>query len=169
MTDAIPRRTLVVGAAGFLALATAATVIGAVTRNPGPADSASSTELAVLAAARGESLALTTIRYQSVDADVARVLAGATGALRTQFEQERAKLPATLTPNKSSSTGKVLSAGILSLSGDTAKAVVAVDATVTGTDVGVSGVLKHYRMVVTLQRIDGRWLASNLAFAGQPQ
>jgi len=161
----------VVGAATFLVLAAAATAIGAVTRNADApnASSASPTEVAALAAARSESLALTTIRYQSADADLARILAGATGQLRSQFEKQKQQLSSTLGPNHSSSTGMILSAGLTSLSGDTATAVVAADATVSGSDLGPSGVVKHYRIVVTLQRQNGRWLASDVSFEGQPQ
>jgi Mce-associated membrane protein len=127
------------------------------------------TELSALSAARGEAVALTTIGYKSAAADVNRVLAGATGQLKKKFEKEKGQLPATLQQNHSTSQGSVLSAGLTSLTTTSATAVVAVDATVTGTDVGGSGVLKHYRMVVSLRRLNGRWLASKIAFAGQPQ
>lgn len=128
-----------------------------------------STEAAVLTAARSEALALTTIRYGTARQDLDRILAGATGPLRTQFEKERAQLPQTLAANKSSETGTVRAAALSSVSGAKATAVVAVDATLTGSDIGSSGVVKHYRMVVSLQRLAGHWLASNVAFAGQPQ
>jgi Mce-associated membrane protein len=127
------------------------------------------TEQQVLASARAEAVALTTIGYRTASADLNRVLAGATGALRTQFEKEKSQLPATLAQTKSSSRGTVLSSALTSLSGSRAQALVAVDATVTGTDTGSTGVLKHYRMVVTLIQTNGHWLASDVAFAGQPQ
>jgi Mce-associated membrane protein len=164
---------LVVTVVVFVALVAAAVLLGIRDhrhRESGSAvGGASTTEEAVLASARGEAVALTTIGYKSASADLDRVLAGATGALRTQFEKEKSQLPATLAQTKSSSRGTVLSSALSSLSGTRAQALVAVDATVTGTDTGSSGVLKHYRMVVTLQQINGRWLASDVAFAGQPQ
>jgi hypothetical protein len=126
-------------------------------------------EQAPLAAARGEAVALTTISYQTAARDVGRVLAGATGALRTQFAAEARQLPATLAKTKSVSRGTVLSSALSSLNGDRAQVLVAVDATVSGTDTAKTGVLKHYRMVVTLQQISGTWLASDVAFAGVPQ
>lgn len=126
-------------------------------------------EATAMAAARAEAVALTTIGYKTTTSDLNRVLAGATGALRTQFEKERSRLPATLAQTKSVSRGAVLSSALSSASSDTAQVLVAVDARVTGTDIGATGVLKHYRMVVTLHRVSGRWLASDVAFAGVPQ
>lgn len=124
---------------------------------------------AVLAAARAEGVALTTISYQTARADLARILAGATGSLRAQFAKQQAQLPGVLARTKSVSKGTALSSALTSLGGNDAKALVAVDANVSGTDTGSGGVLKHYRMVVTLQRVNGKWLASDVAFAGQPQ
>jgi hypothetical protein len=164
---------LAIAAVVLAALVVAATLLGlrdhhdqqlaAAQRTVSPA------EQIALAAARGEAVALTTISYQSAAGDVRRVLAGATGALRTQFASEANQLPATLAKTKSASRGVVLSSALSSLSGDRAQALVAVDATVSGTDTGKTGVLKHYRIVVTLQRIQGKWLASDVAFAGVPQ
>lgn len=126
-------------------------------------------EATALAAARAEAVALTTIRYKTAAADLDRVLAGATGALRAQFEKEKSQLPASLARTKSASQGTVLSSGLSSISSDRAQVLVAVDARVTGTGTGAHGVLKHYRMVVSLQRVAGRWLAGDVAFAGTPQ
>jgi hypothetical protein len=126
-------------------------------------------EQSAMSAARAEAVALTTIGYQTASSDLNRVLAGATGSLRTQFEKERSQLPATLAQTKSQSRGTVLSSALSSASADRAQVLVAVDARVTGTDTTSSGALKHYRMVVTLQRVAGRWLASEVAFAGTPQ
>jgi Mce-associated membrane protein len=124
---------------------------------------------AALAAARGEAVALTTLNYRTASAGLDRILAGATGALRTQFEKEKSQLPATLAQTKSLSRGTVLSSALSSLSGTHAQALVAADATVSGSDTGPSGVLKHYRMVVSLQQVNGTWLADDVAFAGTPQ
>jgi Mce-associated membrane protein len=133
------------------------------------AGGASSAQQSALAAARGEAVALTTLDYQTAETDLNRVLAGATGPLRTQFEQEKNQLPATLAKTKSVSRGTVLSSALSSMSATRAQALVAVDATVSGSDTSATGVLKHYRMVVTLQQVDGKWLASDVAFAGVPQ
>jgi Mce-associated membrane protein len=158
---------LVAGSTAFAVLVAAAVLLGI--RHDRAGGSADRAQQAVLVAARGEAVALTTIGYRTADRDLGRILAGATGALRTQFEKQRPDLPKTLARNRSDSRGTVLSSALESLQPDRAQALVAVDATVTGSDLGPSGVLKHYRMVMTLQRVDGRWLASNVAFAGEPQ
>jgi len=124
-------------------------------------------------AARQEAVNLTTISYTSAAADLDRIVAGATGGLRQQFEGQRAQFPAVLARDKSVSRGRVLSAGLISLSddNDTARVAVATDATVSTTGGGVTAqsVLKHYRMVMQLQLVGGRWLVSDVAFAGVPQ
>jgi Mce-associated membrane protein len=133
------------------------------------AQAGTSAEQAALAAARGEAVALTTISYKTATADLNRVLAGATGSLHSQFDKQKGQLPSTLAQTKSVSRGTVLSSGLASLNGTQAQALVALDARVSGTDTGPTGVIKHYRMVVTLQQVSGRWLASDVAFAGAPQ
>jgi Mce-associated membrane protein len=164
---------LVVTAIVLLALVATAVLLGKRDhdhrQSAGVQLTATPTEEAALAAARGEAVALTTIGYLSAASDLNRVLAGSTGALHTQFEKEKSQLPATLAKTKSDSRGAVLSAALSSLAGTKAQALVAVDATVSGTDTSGSGVLKHYRMVVTLQQVAGKWLASDVAFAGVPQ
>jgi Mce-associated membrane protein len=164
---------LVVAAIALLSLAAAAVALGVRDHRHRETDTtaegATPTQQAALAAARGEAVALTTIGYRTASSDLDRVLAGATGALRTQFEKEKSQLPATLAHTRSSSRGTVLSSALSSFDGSHAQALVAVDATVSGTDTGSAGVLKHYRMVVSLDQQNGRWLASDVAFAGQPQ
>ena len=98
------------------------------------------------------------------------MLAGATGALRTQFEKEKSAAARDVGQDQVGVARHGAVIGAVSPSAATKRqVVVAIDATVSGTDIGQAGVLKHYRMVVTLQRSDGRWLASNVAFAGTPQ
>ena len=125
------------------------------------------------AAARSEALNLTTISYQSADADLRRILDGATGKLRGQFAEEQPRFADSLAGDRSRSKGSVLSVGVVpgSLSNSEAQVIVAADATVT--TAGKSGqdqsVLKHYRMVMRLVKVHGRWLVSDVAFAGEPQ
>lgn len=127
---------------------------------------------AVLTAARQEAVNLTTISYTSAGHDLDRIIAASTGGLRTQFLSQRAQFPAVLARDKSVSRGQVLSAGLISLTGSTqARVDVATDATVTTTGGGGTpqSVLKHYRMVMKLSLVHGRWLVSDVAFAGAPQ
>ena len=126
---------------------------------------------AVLSAASQEAVNLTTISYTSATRDLDRILAAATGGLRQQFLAQRAQFPAVLTRDKSVSRGQVLSAGLIALTARTARVDIAADATVSTTGGGtkVQSVLKHYRMVMQLQLLHGRWLISDVAFAGVPQ
>jgi len=127
---------------------------------------------AVLTAARQEAVNLTTISYTSAAHDLDRIINAATGGLRAQFLSQRAQFPAVLARDKSVSRGQVLSAGLISLTGaKQARADVATDATVTTTGGGSTpqSVVKHYRMVMTLSLVGGRWLVSDVAFAGAPQ
>ena len=126
---------------------------------------------AVVAAASQEAVDLTTISYTSATRDVDRILAGATGGLRQQFQSQRAAFPAVLARDKSVSRGQVLAAGLVALSARNAEVDVATDATVSTTGGGAKtqSVLKHYRMVMKLQLVGHRWLVSDVAFAGVPQ
>jgi len=129
------------------------------------------TAAVVLAAARQEAVNLTTIAYPSAARDLDRILDGATGGLRQQFQSQRGQFPAVLARDKSVSRGQVLAAGLISLTATTARVDVATDATVSTTGGGakVQSVLKHYRMVMQLRLVGKRWLVSDVAFAGVPQ
>ncbi|MDT7546550.1 MAG: Mce-associated rane protein [Actinomycetota bacterium] len=125
-----------------------------------------------LQAARQQAVNLTTISYQTADRDLARIIAAATGTLKTQFESQRTQFPTVLKRDQSVSTGTVLAAGIASDSGSTVEALVAVDAEVTNTasaKAGTAKLVKHYRMDMKLVHVGSRWLVSQVAFAGLPQ
>jgi Mce-associated membrane protein len=126
-----------------------------------------------LAVATQEALNLTTLSYEHADADLDRIVGLATGELRTRFEAEREDLPGVLAREQSTSTGTVRSAGLVRLSDDgkSAQASVAVDAEIANAQSRDAGqpVTEHYRMVLQLMLIDGKWLVSDVAFAGSPQ
>lgn len=120
---------------------------------------------AILTAAEQEAVNFTTLDYRHLDADLARVVAGATGTFRTEFQAKLGQLKTLITSNKAISQGHVLQAGIVSDSPTSARVVLAVDSTVhNSTDPG--GSQRHYRLEVDLQRVNGRWLTSNLQFVG---
>ena len=127
---------------------------------------------AALQAARQEAVNLTTISYETADADLGRIIASATGTLKTQFAAQRAQFPDILKRDKSVSVGTVLAAGIASQSARTVEALVAVDAAVSNAETAKAGggpLVKHYRMDMKLVLVGGRWLVSQVAFAGLPQ
>jgi Mce-associated membrane protein len=127
---------------------------------------------AALQAARQQAVNLTTISYQTADRDLARIIDAATGTLKTQFEGQRQQFPTVLRRDQSVSVGTVLAAGVASQSEGAVEALVAVDATVSNAESAKAGngkLIKHYRMDMKLVRVGGRWLVSQVAFAGLPQ
>lgn len=126
---------------------------------------------AVLAAARQQAINLTTMDYRRVTQDVARIVDGATGALRQQFAGGGAQLAPILAEARSVSAGRVLETGLVSLDSErgTAEVLAVTDARVSNTQVSKAGqpaTVRHFRMSVRLSRQDGRWLVSDVAFAG---
>jgi Mce-associated membrane protein len=124
---------------------------------------------AALQAARQQAVNLTTISFETADRDLARIVAAATGTLKTQFQAQQKSFPAVLKREKSVSVGTVLAAGVSADTGDRVEALVAVDAAVRNATSGATPQVKHYRMDMTLVRRGGHWLVSSVAFAGLPQ
>jgi len=158
----------------LLALTGLAAALGVTRSSPTAAgsDTAAATpaeQQALLAAARAEGAAITTLSWQTADADLNRILAGALpkSQLYDQFAAQRARLPSLLKQNHSVSRGTVLASGLSSVSGRKARVMVAVDADISGKS--GTPTVKHYRMVFTMQRLGNRWLASDVGFAGAPQ
>ena len=162
------RRALLPALLGLLLLGLVAG-IGWTVLDARAADRRDDARQAALQLARQQAVNLTTISHETADRDLGRIIAAATGTLKTQFESQRKTFPDVLRREKSVSTGRVLAAGVREQNGDTVDALVAVDATVRNTASGAAGVVKHYRMDMRLIRIDGRWLVSAVAFAGLPQ
>lgn len=120
---------------------------------------------AVLLAARQQALNFTTIGYKTVDRDVQRVINGATGDFRASYQQNRKTIKQTVTKNRSTSKGEVLSAGLRSVDSDSAVALVVVDASVTNV-AHKKPTLQNYRMQLDLARSRDRWLVSGVEFVG---
>ena len=94
---------------------------------------------AALQAARQQAVNLTTISYQTADRDLARIVAAATGTLKTQFQAQQKSFPGVLRTEKSVSVGSVLAAGVSSQAANRVEALVAVDAAVKNATSGASG------------------------------
>ena len=124
---------------------------------------------AAVTAARQEAVNLTTLRYDSAAQDLARILALSTGEVRANFAAQRQSLPGLLARQRSRSVGSALSAGLVRLDATRTRAqvAVAVDARVTAADAGEPA-LKHYRMMLSLEVVSGRWLVSRIAFLDRP-
>jgi Mce-associated membrane protein len=120
---------------------------------------------AVLAAARQTTISFTTLDYRRGDADLRRVLDGATGAFKQEFSNGSRQLRQLITQNQAVSKGQVLEAGLVAADADSARVLVVADSTVTNKSTP-KGQRRHYRILLDLRREGGRWLTSNLEFVG---
>ncbi|MGH3328880.1 MAG: hypothetical protein ACRDPT_13995 [Streptomycetales bacterium] len=120
---------------------------------------------AVLHAARQEAVNFTTVSYKSIDTHVKRVMEGATGDLKRQYKAGVGDLKQLVSENKAVSKGEVLSAGIVSMDGDSARVLVVADSQATNASIP-EGQTRHLRMQLELTRADDRWLVSQLQFVG---
>lgn len=122
---------------------------------------------AALAAAKQASVNFVSISAASVDRDIQRITAEATGDFRDEFTRGQSQVRAAVVENKVDSRGTVLRAGLVS--GDRRRAVVlvAVDATVRNVK-APQGRPSHYRIQLDLvhDRDSGRWLVARLQFVG---
>ncbi|GAB3980235.1 hypothetical protein V1634_15465 [Plantactinospora veratri] len=120
-----------------------------------------------LAAARQTTVNFVSVSASSVDSDLQRITAGATGEFKEEFVRGQAKVRAAVLENKVESRGTVLRAGLLSGDRRHAVVLVAMDATVKNVN-APDGRPAHYRIQVDLTR-DGdsdTWLVSRLQFVG---
>lgn len=143
-------------------LAVAAVVLGLQLRGYAQTEQARSD---ALRAARQSALNLTTIDVEQFDEAVQRVLDGATGDFRQEFEDNSGNLEKLLTDNQVDADGSVISAGLVRADRSNATALVVVDSTVRNIAVP-EGRLNTYRMQIDVERVDGRWLTSALRFVG---
>lgn len=112
-------------------------------------------------AARQEILNLDSLSAATIDADLARVVAGSTGSFKAQFGKATAELKQVVVARKTVSTGTILSAGLVRADTDSATVLVAVDRTVKDTS-NKDGVVAHDRWKLSLEKHGGRWLVADL-------
>jgi Mce-associated membrane protein len=120
---------------------------------------------AILHAARQHAVNFTTLDYRRLEPDLQRVLAGATGDFRKEFEAGTKNLTELVTKNQAVSEGQVLEAGIVSSDADSARVLVVADSTVTNAR-SREPEKRHYRIQLDLVSQHGRWLVSDLQFVG---
>lgn len=120
---------------------------------------------AALAAARQTAVNFVSVSASSVDRDLQRIVAGATGEFKDEFVRGQAQVRSAIVENKVESTGTVLRAGLVSGDRRSAVVLVAVDATVKNVK-APEGRPSHYRIQVDVTRDGGTWLVSRLQFVG---
>jgi Mce-associated membrane protein len=122
---------------------------------------------AAVAAAKQATVDFVSISASTVDRDLQRIVAGATGEFKEEFTRGMPEVRSAVTANAVQSQGTVLRAGLVSGDLDSAVVLVAVDATVRNVR-APDGRLSHYRIQVdvALDPVAGRWLVSRLQFVG---
>nr|BFE62024.1 hypothetical protein GCM10020063_065500 [Dactylosporangium thailandense] len=120
-----------------------------------------------LAAAKQTTVDFVSVSAASVDRDLQRIVAGATGDFRDEFTRGQAQVRAAVVENNVDSKGTVLRAALVSGDRDAAVVLVAVDATVRNSK-APEGRASHYRIQVDMarDRDSGRWRVAKLQFVG---
>ncbi|WP_281901817.1 hypothetical protein [Phytohabitans aurantiacus] len=120
-----------------------------------------------LAAAKQTSVNFVSVSASSVDRDLQRIVAGATGDFKDEFTRGQAQVRTAVVENKVESRGTVLRAGLVSGDRRSAVVLVAIDATVKNVKTP-DGRASHYRIQVDVTRDgkSGAWLVSKLQFVG---
>ena len=120
---------------------------------------------AALAAARQIAVNFSTLDYRTFDRDTARVTAVATGTFKSDFAAQAAQIKQVVLADKSVYTGQAPEAALVSLSPNSARVLVALDAQVTNTST-TTPAARHYRVQLDLTKAHGGWFANQLQFVG---
>lgn len=114
-----------------------------------------------LDAARSYAVVLTSVSSDDLDSNFAAVLDGATGEFKDMYAQSSEQLRQLLVDNNATAEGVVIDAGIKSATTTEVEVLLFVDQTVTNT-VSPEPRLDRSRVVMTMELVDGRWLASDV-------
>jgi Mce-associated membrane protein len=117
----------------------------------------------LLQAARQGALNLTTISYTEVDADIKRILDSATGAFYDDFQKRSQPFVDVVKQAQSKSQGTITQAGLESVQGDAAQALVAVSVT-TSNAAAPEQQPRAWRMRISVQKIGDTAKVSNVEF-----
>ncbi len=120
----------------------------------------------VTSSARKETLAFLTVDYKDMDPLIEKVLAGATGPFKEQYEGAKSQLKTTAEAGQAVATGEVKEVGIGDIDGDTAVVFVAADGSVKNKSTKGKAMPRHYRFKLTLVRKGDKWLTSDLQILG---
>ena len=119
---------------------------------------------AVLSSARAETEAFINIDYREAQSSIDKVAAGATGEFAKQYTESTDSVIEVLEQNESVMDGEVKWAGVVSVDGDSATVIAATTGTVANKASQGEPVARNFRVQLTLERVDGEWLTSNLEF-----
>jgi Mce-associated membrane protein len=117
----------------------------------------------LLEAARQGALNLTTISYTEADADINRILDSSTGGFHDDFQKRSQPFIEVVKQAQSSSRGTITEAGLESVQGDTAQALVGVSV-MTSNAGAAEQQPRAWRMRISVQKIGDRAKVSNVEF-----
>lgn len=139
---------------------------GAAAPGSTPAEERSKEYSDIRRAARAETLAFLAIDYKRMDQVTGRVLEGATGAFKKQYQASQKSLKDAATSQESLSTGRINQVGLGEVDADSATVFVAAGSKVRnkGTDGKVED--RSWRIKLSMDKERGRWLVSQLEFVG---
>ena len=106
---------------------------------------------------------LVTLRHQSADEDLKKITNATTGDFRKQFTDGGGSFATVLQQGAVESTGAAREVAIVTSDDSSATTIAAVTSTVKNSEVP-DGQPRVYRMKLSLERHDGRWLVSNVEF-----
>ena len=131
-----------------------------------PAEARAQQYAEVTRAARSETLAFLAVDHTKMDELTARVLEGATGEFKKQYQTSLDSLKDAAVSQESISTGKVNQIGLGEVDDDSATVFVAAGSKVQNK--GTKGEIedRSWRMKLTMAKVDDRWLVSQLEFVG---
>lgn len=114
--------------------------------------------------ATAEAEAMINIRYDDAQPSIDKVMAGATGRFKKQYEKSTDGMVELLKQNTSVMTGEVIWAGVSSIDEDSATVIAATEGTVSNKLTKNKPVARYFRLKLDLVYVDGEWLTDNLEF-----
>jgi Mce-associated membrane protein len=114
-----------------------------------------------LDAAKKYVLTLTSVDMNAIDKNFTDVLDGSTGEFKDMYTKSTAQLRQTLIDNKAAAHGSVIEAAVQSATNDRVEVVLFVDQSVSNA-ADPAPQLDRSRVKMTMEKVDGRWLASKV-------
>lgn len=114
-----------------------------------------------LDAAKKYIITLTSVDTNAIDKNFTDVLDGSTGEFKDMYTKSSAQLRQTLIDNKAAAHGSVIDAAVQSATEDKVDVVLFVDQSVSN-GAAPAPQLDRSRVKMTLEKVDGRWLASKV-------
>lgn len=111
--------------------------------------------------ARQYAVTLTSVSADDLEGDFAAVLDGATGEFETMYAESSEQLRQLLIDNQAQAEGVVVDSGIKSATSTKVEVLLFIDQSVTNALVPEPR-LDRSRVVMTMELVDGRWLASKV-------